>query len=228
MKHALARAVQRDPRRFLRHPDPRAEPGRPRGQRHGRRRAPRRRSRPSRSRATPSTGSPSSPTFPGGDMRFANESTFERHAGPSARRASRIDWVKNFAYPAPRTFTFSEIVTPEAGYVLGVDSNGRNAQNLKMSPPAHSMSGYRLATTQRELAPRLGTRCCSAMQRSPRQGAARRRHQRPAGGLLRRLHRRLRSGHRPAVARAHARLRQHLGRRHLRRACCPTGATSAA
>ena len=39
---------------------------------------------------------------------------------------------------------------PDAGYVLGVDSNGRNAQSQKMNPPAHSMSGLRLATTQRE------------------------------------------------------------------------------
>ncbi|HYI86915.1 MAG TPA: MBL fold metallo-hydrolase, partial [Burkholderiales bacterium] len=86
---------------------------------------------------------------PGGDPRFAAESTFE-FAQDVGRRTSRTDWVKNFAYPAPRTFTYSEIVTPEGGYVLGVDSNGRNAQNMKMSPPAHSMSGARLATTQRE------------------------------------------------------------------------------
>ena len=86
---------------------------------------------------------------PGGDPRFAAESTFE-FAQDVGRRTTRTDWVKNFAYPAPRTFTYSEIVTPEGGYVLGVDSNGRNAQNMKMSPPAHSMSGLRLATPQRE------------------------------------------------------------------------------
>src|SRR6266852_5535728 len=50
----------------------------------------------------------------------------------------------------PRTFKFTEIVLPDSGYVLGVDSNGRNAQSQKMNPPAHSMSGLRLATTQRE------------------------------------------------------------------------------
>ncbi|HXJ51059.1 MAG TPA: MBL fold metallo-hydrolase, partial [Burkholderiales bacterium] len=33
-----------------------------------------------------------------------------------------------------------------------IDSNGRNAESLKANPPAHSMSGYRLATTQRERA----------------------------------------------------------------------------
>ena len=77
---------------------------------------------------------------PGGDARFAAESTVEIVQDRS-HRASRTDWVKNFAYPAPRTFTFSEIVTPDAGCVLGIDTNGRNAQNLKMNPPAHAMSG---------------------------------------------------------------------------------------
>ena len=103
---------------------------------------------------------------PGGEPRFAAESTVHV-VQDRDRRASRSDWVKNFAYPAPRTFTFSEIVTPEAGYVLGVDSNGRNAQNLKMSPPAHSMSGYRLATTQRESRRGATTGLVLAMHRSP-------------------------------------------------------------
>ena len=141
-----------------------------------------------------------------------------RSSRTSAARASRTDWVKNFAYPAPRTFTYSEIVTPEAGYVLGVDSNGRNAQNLKMTPPAHSMSGYRLATSQREGAPRLAhqpaaRRCRRARTRCSRRPTSDRRS---PGGVVRRLHRRLRPGDRPAVARAHARLRQRLGRRDLR------------
>jgi glyoxylase-like metal-dependent hydrolase (beta-lactamase superfamily II) len=103
---------------------------------------------------------------PGGEARFANETSFQGFID-AASRSSRTDIVRNFAYPAPRTFTFSEVVTPEAGYVLGVDSNGRNAQNMKMSPPAHSMSGLRLATAQRE-ARRGGTGALVlAMQRSP-------------------------------------------------------------
>ena len=92
---------------------------------------------------------PEQSDVPGGEMRYANEMNFEVTADRGAR-ASRTDFVKNFAYPAPRTFTFSEIVTPNAGYVIGVDSNGRNAQSMKATPPAHSMSGLRLATTQRE------------------------------------------------------------------------------
>ena len=85
-----------------------------------------------------------------GEMRFCNEATFEAVIDAGSR-ASRIDWVRKFAYPAPRTFTFSEIVTPDAGYVAGIDSNGRTRQSLAANPPAHAMSGLRLATSQREL-----------------------------------------------------------------------------
>jgi hypothetical protein len=86
----------------------------------------------------------------GGEMRFANASTFV-FLSDVANGATRIDWVRNFQYPAPRSFTFSEIVTPEAGYVAGIDSNGRTRQSLDSNPPAHSMSGLRLAASQREL-----------------------------------------------------------------------------
>jgi glyoxylase-like metal-dependent hydrolase (beta-lactamase superfamily II) len=51
--------------------------------------------------------------------------------------------------------------------VIGVDSNGRNAQNMKMTPPGHSMSGYRLATTQRESRRGSLTTLLTAMQASP-------------------------------------------------------------
>src|SRR5262245_33208052 len=67
---------------------------------------------------------PEQSAVPGGEMRFANESTFERVVDVGTG-ASRTDWVRNFAYPTPRTFTFSEIVTPQVGYVAGIDSNGR-------------------------------------------------------------------------------------------------------
>jgi len=100
-------------------------------------------------KATIKQWEPEQSDVPGGPMRFANEGTYEVTQDRVAR-AVRVDWVKNFAYPAPRTFTFSEIVTPDAGYVIGVDSNGRNAQSLQANPPAHAMSGYRLATSQRE------------------------------------------------------------------------------
>src|SRR3989475_3011926 len=88
----------------------------------------------------------------GGEMRFACEATFEAVTDVGSG-ATRINWVRKFAYPEPRTFTFSEIVSPEAGYVAGIDSNGRTKQSLESKPPAHAMSGPRLAATQRELRP---------------------------------------------------------------------------
>jgi glyoxylase-like metal-dependent hydrolase (beta-lactamase superfamily II) len=93
---------------------------------------------------------PEQSEVPGGEMRFANEANWE-FTQDVQKRVSRADWEKRLVYPAPRTYKYSEIVTPDAGYVLGVDSTGRNAQSMKMNPPAHAMSGLRLAATQREL-----------------------------------------------------------------------------
>ncbi len=87
---------------------------------------------------------------PGGEARFAAEATFDM-THDFANHVSRIDWEKKFAYPAPRTFTYTEIVTPDAGAVIGIDSNGRTRESLANTPPMHAMSGLRLATTQREL-----------------------------------------------------------------------------
>ncbi|HZD20867.1 MAG TPA: MBL fold metallo-hydrolase [Burkholderiales bacterium] len=92
---------------------------------------------------------PEQSDVPGGEMRFANEANWA-FTQDVQKRVSRYDWEKRFVYPAPRTFKYSEIVTPDSGYVLGVDSNGRNAQSQQMNPPAHAMSGLRLAATQRE------------------------------------------------------------------------------
>ncbi len=87
---------------------------------------------------------------PGGEPRFAADANFELTLDFVNQRA-RTDWVKNFAYPSPRSFRYTEIVSTDAGYVVGIDSNGRNAQSLQSNPPAHSMSGLRLATALREL-----------------------------------------------------------------------------
>jgi len=86
---------------------------------------------------------------PGGEMQFANSSEFTL-TGDFTGHAVRVDLVRKHDY-IPRTFTFSEIVTPGAGYVIGVDGSLRNRQSMETKPPAHSMSGLRLATTQREL-----------------------------------------------------------------------------
>jgi len=101
----------------------------------------------------------------GGEMRFACESTFEAVIDVG-NRAARVDWVRKFAYPTARTFTFSEIVTPDAGYVAGIDTNGRTKQSLDSNPPAHAMSGLRLAATHRELR-RLSPLLVGEMLRNP-------------------------------------------------------------
>ena len=85
-----------------------------------------------------------------GEMRHTSDATFEM-TGDFTSHAIRVDWVKNFLYPSQRTFQFSEIVTPEAGYVIGIDSNGRNKQSRESNPPGHAMSGLRFIATQREL-----------------------------------------------------------------------------
>jgi glyoxylase-like metal-dependent hydrolase (beta-lactamase superfamily II) len=87
---------------------------------------------------------------PGGEMRFVADSIFEASTDV-ASRTTGIDWSKKFAYPSPRQFTFTEVVTPEVGYVWGVDSNARTKQSRDAKPPAHNMSGLRLAAAQREL-----------------------------------------------------------------------------
>jgi glyoxylase-like metal-dependent hydrolase (beta-lactamase superfamily II) len=101
-------------------------------------------------KATVKQWEPEQSMTPGGEMRYVNEATLTA-VSDVASRAARIDIVRKFEYPAPRTFTFTEIVTPDAGYVAGIDSNGRNKQSLDANPPAHAMSGLRLAATQREL-----------------------------------------------------------------------------
>ena len=101
-------------------------------------------------RGTAKHWEPEQSQVPGGDARFAAESSFELTLDFVNQRA-RTDWVKRFSYPSPRTFNYAELVTPEAGYVVGVDSNSRNARSRASHPPAHTMSGLRLAAALREL-----------------------------------------------------------------------------
>ena len=101
-------------------------------------------------KATVRQWEPEQSAVAGGEMRLANDSTLVS-VTDVATGATRTDWVRNYQYPAPRSFTFSEIVTTQAGYVAGIDSNGRTKQSREANPPAHSMSGLRLAAAQREL-----------------------------------------------------------------------------
>ncbi len=107
----------------------------------------------------------------GGEMKFAADSTFEVLADFSAD-TTRVDWVRNLVYPTTRSFRFSEIVTADAGYLAGIDSNTRNKQNLASNPPGNAMSGLRLAATQRELK-RASPRLLLEMRDNPGRVAAR-------------------------------------------------------
>src|SRR5689334_82352 len=92
-----------------------------------------------------------------GEMRLAGDSTFVLTRDLSSG-AARIEWDRKMVYPSPREYTFTEVVTKNAGYVDGIDSTGRTKQELASNPPRHAMSGMRLAATQRELlrtSPRL-------------------------------------------------------------------------
>jgi glyoxylase-like metal-dependent hydrolase (beta-lactamase superfamily II) len=116
-------------------------------------------------KATVRQWEPEQSTVAGGEMRLANDATVETVTDVSARRM-RSDWVRNFQYAAARSFTFSEIVTTEVGYVAGIDSNGRTKQSRDANPPAHTMSGLRLAASQRE-ALRSSPLLLLEMQRNP-------------------------------------------------------------
>jgi hypothetical protein len=74
----------------------------------------------------------------GGEMRHTADATFEM-TGDFTAHAVRIDWVKNFLYPSPRTFQFSEIMTPEAGYVALVGFQGRGFVGSVQSDFCHSL-----------------------------------------------------------------------------------------
>src|SRR3954466_12710524 len=94
---------------------------------------------------------------PDGEMRLAGDSTFVQ-TRDFANDAARTEWDRNFVYPSPREYKFTEVVTKSAGYVDGIDSTGRTKRDLESNPPPHAMSGMRLAATQRELlrtSPRL-------------------------------------------------------------------------
>jgi glyoxylase-like metal-dependent hydrolase (beta-lactamase superfamily II) len=87
---------------------------------------------------------------PGGEMRFMSESTFEAITD-LGRRTTSVDWSRKFEYPFPRHFVFTEVIAPEVGYVAGIDAVSRTKQSLDATPPAHNMSGLRLAAAHREL-----------------------------------------------------------------------------
>lgn len=88
---------------------------------------------------------------PDGEQRFGAVGRFQQTRDSSAGMA-RTEWVRDYEYPAKRTYTYTETVTPEAGHVAGIDATARTKQSQANTPPQHAMSGMRLAAAQRELA----------------------------------------------------------------------------
>src|ERR1041384_7769970 len=92
---------------------------------------------------------------PGGEMRLAGESTFVQHRA-FADGTTRTEWVRKMAYPAPREYKFTELVTPVAGLVEGVDSTAMPKSATQTDPPRHAMSGVRLPPPPRRGPPAPG------------------------------------------------------------------------
>src|SRR6266542_3039976 len=92
-----------------------------------------------------------------GEPRLAGDSTFVVTRALDSK-AARIEWDRKLVYPTPREYRFTEIVTPSAGYVEGIDTTAPTKQTQASNPPRHAMSGVRLAAALRELertSPRL-------------------------------------------------------------------------
>jgi glyoxylase-like metal-dependent hydrolase (beta-lactamase superfamily II) len=101
-----------------------------------------------------------------GEPRLAGDSTFVAARALDAR-AARIEWDRKMVYPSPREYRFTEIVTPSAGYVEGLDTTAPTKQMQESGdPPRHAMSGVRLAAAQRELE-RTSPRLLAEMRADP-------------------------------------------------------------
>ena len=101
----------------------------------------------------------------GGPPRFVGDAAFLT-SSDFGREATRTEWNRSFKFPFPHPQGFIEIVLPQSGFVQGVDATDayRTLPDLTSSPPAHAMSGVRLATEQRELARRSPRFLLEALQ----------------------------------------------------------------
>ncbi len=93
---------------------------------------------------------PTQSYIPGGEPRFANDSTVII-TRDFAQAAARIEWDRRYAYPWPRHWRYSEILSGGIGFVQGMDSTARVSRTLKTDPPGYAMSDLRVASTLREL-----------------------------------------------------------------------------
>ena len=103
---------------------------------------------------------PDEDTIPGGASTFV--ATHDLING-----RARIEWERSLLTPVARVYRYSEVVTPEGGYVSGIDSSGRVKQSRDSNPPQHAMSGQRLAVMLRELQ-RGSPQLLIAMRADPR------------------------------------------------------------
>lgn len=103
---------------------------------------------------------PDEDTVPGGASTFIATRDL-------ANGRARIEWERSLLTPVARVYRYREVVTPEGGYVNGIDSSGRVMQSRDSNPPRHSMSGQRLAVMVRELQ-RSSPQLLIAMRADPR------------------------------------------------------------
>ena len=87
---------------------------------------------------------------PDGDAVPSGASSFVTTIDLVGGRA-RSEWVRDLTMPVSRVYKYSEVVTPDAGYINGIDSSGRTMQSRDSNPPQHTMSGQRIAVALREL-----------------------------------------------------------------------------
>jgi glyoxylase-like metal-dependent hydrolase (beta-lactamase superfamily II) len=102
---------------------------------------------------------------PDGEPRLAADATITSLRDLDTKTA-RIEYVKKFVYPAPREYRYTEIVTPTAGQVQGIDTTSRTKESMESNPPHHTMSTLRVLATQRELL-RASPALLLDMQRNP-------------------------------------------------------------
>ncbi len=93
---------------------------------------------------------PEQSVVPDGEMRLLGDSSFVLLRDLGSDKA-RINWDRKLVYPNPREYIFTEIISGGVGYVQGIDTTSRTKQSLNNNPPAHAMSGFRVATALREL-----------------------------------------------------------------------------
>src|SRR5712692_8328117 len=93
---------------------------------------------------------PEQSMIPVGEARLLGDSSFVLLRDLGSDKA-RINWERRLVAPSPREYKFTEIISGDAGYVQGIDATSRTKQSLNNDPPAHAMSGFRVATTLREL-----------------------------------------------------------------------------